>query len=240
MLETWRTQQPPEGNAFRDQDHLPLQFHLLEPALNIKACHLVDMNMGGAVLALGADEHKLGNERQATFAIKAQDCRRRVVLDTLVKDSITVGQHQIYQVDFLDSEVLHRNLPPAVLSKLNRRTAFRIPVGNKYAIVRWSQRVIKGCIVDLSTTGMGLEVKNRPAEELATGQAAELVFFIPRAKKLACVRSQIAHVRQEQNQYRLGLKFDWEGTAEGKTWKSMITRYVIRKQVTDLRNDIRT
>ena len=89
---------------------------------------------------------------------------------------------------------------------------------------------MQGRVIDLSITGIGLEVHNKDAQKLKYSDRLVLSFQLPGCTELFNITGVVSYKKPLEGNVRCGIKFDWSRTENFVYQEMSISRYIINHQ----------
>lgn len=196
---------------------------------------LINMSLDGSAVFFPANEcpDLTTNERvKLKFAI-AQS-KKSVMIDAIVKDSCTAGERKLCRFQFEEPAGFIRELDPALWEYFNRRQGFRVEpnaIEPIEVMLEWRSGFAQGRIIDISTTGMGLEVDPEILRALGHSHRLTLSFKLPGSEIPLKLVGTIIYRKSKGEDPQCGIRFDWDWrkTDNFELQESVIGAYLMRR-----------
>jgi c-di-GMP-binding flagellar brake protein YcgR len=133
---------------------------------------------------------------------------------------------------FLRANNLAQKLEPSLFVYFNRRQAVRVraPVDEPVEVdLMWSGGYIEARMIDISITGIGLEVDPDEVEILDLPVEVTVSFQLPGFKTFLLSGTAL-HRMEVGKTLKYGIKFDWEQTEDIERQQDDLEAYVLERQ----------
>jgi len=197
---------------------------------------LINMSLDGSAVFFPGNKcpDLTPNERVKLKFVMTQR-KKSITIDAIVKDSCTAAERKLCRFQFAEPASFVQELDPSLWKYFNRRQGFRIePDGVEpiEVMLEWHGGFAQGRIIDISTTGMGLEVDPELARALGQADRLTVSFQLPGSEMpLKLVGNTMYRKPKGQNSH-CGIRFDWSWskTDNFELQESVIGAYLMRRQ----------
>jgi len=196
---------------------------------------LINMSIDGSAVFFPANDcpDLTPNERVKLKFVMTQT-KKSITIDAIVKDSCTAGERKLCRFQFAEPASFVQELDPSLWEYFNRRQGFRVEperVEPIEVMLEWRDGFAQGRIIDISTTGMGLEVDPELARALGHGDRLTLSFRLPGSEIPLKLAGNIVHGKPKGENTHCGIRFDWSWskTDDFELQESVIGAYLMRR-----------
>lgn len=218
---------------------MPFSFSLILPGQEKLAGNMADVSMDGAAISFPAKKcPDFEREERVRLSLFIYESGKTVMLDALMKGSSRSRDAILYQFKFIDTTHLLRDLDPILVSYFNRREAFRVkpdPMNPIEVDLVGEKNSAKGLIIDISITGIALGVESSIARQIEYEDRITMTFILPACDTPFRIVGKTAHFEPQVNNVRYSIEFDREKTANIKQQEQSISRYVMQRQLVQLK-----
>jgi hypothetical protein len=197
---------------------------------------LINMSVDGSAVFFPANEcPELTTDQRVKLKFVIAPSKHSTVITATVKDLCTAGENKLCRFQFEESADFIQELDPAFWEYFNRREGVRVKpnaVEPIKVMLEWHSGFAQGQIIDISTTGMGLEVAPELGGALRHGQRLKLSFHLPGSEIPLKLVGNIIYNQPKGNDFQCGIRFewDWSKTAKFELQESVIGAYLMRRQ----------
>lgn len=238
-MSKWFNKQERKDSRGQQTGDTPFSFSLILPGQKKIAGVMADVSIDGATISFRAEKcPDFEQEERVRLSLFIFESGKTVMLDALVKGSSRTQGTIQYQFGFIDTTHLLRDLDPVLVSYFNRRDAFRVkPDPNVPIMVRlmWEDHSAKGLMIDISETGIALGVDAAVARKVEYADPITMTFILPECDTPLRMVGKTAHFEPKANNIRYSIEFDQEKTADFKEHQRSITRYLMQRQMVQLK-----
>lgn len=178
-------------------------------------------------VAMGAEvELEFGSRRERVLTVAARVRFRR-----------EEESYRRYGLEFIDRELVERQLPPALARLFNRRGAFRVrPEDGQVIEITLEGFLDSGgverttvALVDLSVTGMAVTVPHEFEEKFAGNVDVRVSFELPGYNDLLNLGATIHYRKLLDDGVHYGIGFNPQRTANFTRQRKAIMDYVVKR-----------
>lgn len=196
---------------------------------------LINMSLDGSAVFFPAKQcPDLTPNERVKLKFGMTQTKKSVTIDAIVKDSCTAGERKLCRFQFAEPASFVQELDPSLWKYFNRRKGFRMEPDELEPIevmLEWHGGFAHGRIIDISTTGMGLEVDPELARALRRADLLTLSFQLPGSVIPLKLAGNTAHRKPKGENTHCGIRFDWNWskTDEFELQESVIGAYLMRR-----------
>lgn len=213
-----------------------LEVSLIASSRKVLPGELINMSLDGSAVFFPANEcpDLTPNERVKLKFVIAPS-KKSIMIDAIVKDSCTTGERKLCRFQFEEPAGFVHELDPALWEYFNRRQGFRVEpnaVEPIEVILEWRSGFAQGRIIDISTTGTGLEVDPELVRALGHHHRLTLSFQLPGSKIPLKLAGNITYRKPKGENTHCGIRFNWNWskTDSFELQESVIGAYLMRRQ----------
>lgn len=221
---TYRAESEPTG---------PLDMKILLAEAEFLEATIINISIGGVAAYLAASECPgLAARQIVTIRLQLTETKRAVNLQGLVLSVSKKEDDKLFcRFKFTEPAEVSQQLDESFWQYLNRRQAFRVSPASAEVVAVTFESVDgagQGRLIDISTSGLGLEVASEVAENLSQTEPMTLTFQLTGMPLR--LRGTICYSKLSGGSRKLGINFDKEKTPNYPKQEEAIAGYIMERQ----------